>query len=154
MAFKPGESGNLKGRPKGAGSTPATIIRRAIEARSPELLESLFNAALAGDIAASAALLDRISPRIRASAGTVNIDLKGTTTELAERLLSAVTQGELTPADAAELLALVRTASGEHEGLVMPNIEALDAIYAAGIAHAESERLRMIERRKSLEATQ
>jgi hypothetical protein len=68
MAFKPGESGNLKGRPKGAGSTPATIIRRAIEARSPELLESLFNAALAGDIAASAALLDRISPRIRASA--------------------------------------------------------------------------------------
>lgn len=73
--FQPGQSGNPAGRPPGRGRTAA--LRRAIEARSTELVNALFDAALAGDVAAGKALLDRVVPSLRPVDEAVTLTLGG-----------------------------------------------------------------------------
>ena len=55
--WKPGQSGNPKGRPKGSGDVAQ--IRSAIATRIPELLEAMMRRALDGDVGAARLLLER-----------------------------------------------------------------------------------------------
>ncbi|HQQ69322.1 MAG TPA: DUF5681 domain-containing protein [Alicycliphilus sp.] len=50
-AWKPGQSGNPKGRPPGTGDVAK--LRAAIAGNVPAILESLTTAALAGDVQAA-----------------------------------------------------------------------------------------------------
>ena len=55
--FKPGVSGNPKGKPK--DKTPATLLRKSIAEAMPEIILTLIEQAKNGDVAAAKCLLDR-----------------------------------------------------------------------------------------------
>ena len=69
--FKPGVSGNPKGRE--AGKTPGAQLRKAIEARADDIYSLSLIAAVCGDMAACKMLLDRITPTLKAQALPVHI---------------------------------------------------------------------------------
>ena len=78
-------------------------IRRAIEARAPELVDALFAMALAGDSTAARALLDRICPTLKPQAQAV--PLPGLSTAGPQAVLEALEAGTIDATQAAALLA-------------------------------------------------
>lgn len=105
--FKPGESGNPQGKPKGAKSK-YTLMREALADDLPQLLEATKAAALAGDMTAMRLLLERTLPPHKAAAAPVSLpelDQANTLTDYARAILSATSRAELPPDVAAQLLA-------------------------------------------------
>ena len=114
--FKPGQSGNPKGRPKGAKNR-YTEIRQTLINDLPELLEATKEAALSGDMTAMRLLLERTIPPQKATAPTVDVfELvqAQTMTAKAQALLSAIGEGSLPPDIGANLL----TALGQMAKLI------------------------------------
>ena len=107
-AWKPGQSGNPKGRPAGTGEVAK--LRAAIAGNVPAILESLTTAALAGDVQAARLLLERALPPIKPVEATQALSLpNGTLTEQGRAVLAAVAAGELSPGQWAQLLAAIGT---------------------------------------------
>ena len=105
-AWKPGQSGNPKGRPPGAGEVAK--LRAAIAGQVPAILESLTAAAIAGDVAASRLILERVLPPLKAAEQTQPLSLPdGTLTDQGRAVLAAVAAGELAPGQGAALLASI-----------------------------------------------
>jgi hypothetical protein len=73
MAFKKGQSGNAAGRP--AGKTPGAKLRKAIEQRADDILQSLIDAAVGGDTAAAKVLIDKLIPNLKPIAGQIAVTL-------------------------------------------------------------------------------
>ena len=59
--FKPGQSGNKAGRPKGI-HTKYAKYRKQIDSRATDLIDNLIEIALSGDVTAHRVLLDRVYP--------------------------------------------------------------------------------------------
>jgi hypothetical protein len=59
--FKPGQSGNPKGRPKGSYTKQLTALRQAAD----EILPSLIEKAKAGDMEAIRLIIDRAVPKLK-----------------------------------------------------------------------------------------
>jgi hypothetical protein len=93
--FKKGTSGNPAGRP--AGKTPGAKLRKAIEAQADNILQSVIDAAVAGDMAACKMLLDRITPTLKPTASPVNIDIGATLPETGGNVLAATMSGAVPP---------------------------------------------------------
>lgn len=108
-AWKPGQSGNPRGRPKGSGLSGD--LRRAIQNRASELIDAMMQKALDGDVQAARTLLDRVLPALKAEAAPVT--LPGIATPdatLAQRAVAAlegVARGDLSPDVGASLVAAV-----------------------------------------------
>ena len=102
-SWKPGESGNPKGRPKGSGDVAK--VRAAIAARIPELLAAMMQRALDGDVGAARLLLERTVAPLKATelAQPLNLPL-GTLTEQGRAVMAAVSAGELAPGQGAALV--------------------------------------------------
>ena len=64
--WKPGQSGNPKGRPSGSGRV--ATLRAAMADRVPEIIQMLTTKALACDTAAAKLLLERTIPVLRTQA--------------------------------------------------------------------------------------
>lgn len=113
--FKPGQSGNPKGRPPGSGL--AGKLRRAIAADAEDVLAALLKQAKAGDVQAARVLLDRVCPPLKAEAQTVSLPGldSDTLTARAEAALAAVAAGELAPDVASALVAAVGALARVHE---------------------------------------
>ncbi|CAI8176936.1 MAG: Uncharacterised protein [Marinobacterium sp. xm-d-530] len=97
--FKAGQSGNPNGRPKGSKNRH-TELREALKEDLPELLVTLKERALAGDMAAMRLLLDRVMPSKKQEANTVDIpELEEAESfqDKADAILSAVALGKLAP---------------------------------------------------------
>ena len=99
MPFKPGQSGNLSGRPRGA--TSQLIIREALSthgAGESGLLQSIIEAALGGDVSAAGLLIGRLYAPLRAVQPAEQFPLNGTTAaEKASSILDAIASGALAP---------------------------------------------------------
>ncbi|ART49126.1 DUF5681 domain-containing protein [Acidovorax carolinensis] len=107
-AWKPGQSGNPKGRPPGVGEVAK--LRAAIAGNVPAILESLTTAALAGDVQAARLLLERALPPIKPVEATQALSLPdGTLTEQGRAVLASVAAGELAPGQGAALLGAIGT---------------------------------------------
>ena len=102
--FKPGQSGNPKGKPKGSPDK-RTAYRELLSERAPELVALLVKNALEGDTAALKIAIDRLIPPMRATDGAVKMDISGhSLTAKGDAVLKAMSEGVITPDQAAALL--------------------------------------------------
>lgn len=97
--FKPGQSGNTKGKPRGTKSR-FTKYRDAIDKDLPKLLDKTKQAALGGDMTAMKLLLERTLPPQKSIAAPVKVpgleEAEGLA-DKAEAVLDAVSQGNVPP---------------------------------------------------------
>lgn len=101
--WKPGQSGNPKGRSPGAGEVAK--LRAGIAEHVPAIVDRLVEAARGGDVQAARILLERVLPPMKATEQAVPVKLGGETlTERGRAVLEAVESGELAPGQAAALL--------------------------------------------------
>lgn len=95
--YKPGQSGNPKGRPKGIKDA-RTQWREALGEHGQALVSKAVELALAGDTQALKLCIDRAIPAYRPAAEPVTFKLSGDSlTEQAESILAAVSKGQLDP---------------------------------------------------------
>ena len=111
--FKPGQSGNPAGRPKGT-KLWTTKLREELAKDVPGIVKRVKGAALDGDMAAARILLDRVIPSVRSESAAVEIPALAAAETLSDKarvLIDAVAAGQLAPSTAGDLLgALAATA--------------------------------------------
>jgi hypothetical protein len=129
--FKPGQSGNPAGRPRGARHRVTLAIEALLEGQHEALTQAAIAKALEGDMTAMRLCLDRLAPPrkdapiaftlppIRTAADAVSAS---------SALLAAVATGDVTPDEAGRVMALL----GSHKALLETGdlerrIEALEA---------------------------
>ena len=126
--WKPGESGNPAGRPKGS-KNPSTKLREMIDAKA--IVKKLESAALRGDVQAARTLLERALPVYRATAEPVQVDgiqQADTLTDKARIVLEAVADGRVPPDIGAQLVTAIGTVARVAEvDELLRRIEALEA---------------------------
>lgn len=93
--WKPGESGNPKGRPPGSGASAQ--LREAISKDLPAIIKALVSKAKKGDAAAAKVLLAKCLPDLRAEAASALVPGfdTGTIAERAQAALEAAGRGDL-----------------------------------------------------------
>jgi len=102
--WRPGTSGNPKGRPP-RGFSSAERFRTALAEDLPEILEKVLEKAKAGDLAAAKIIIDRCIPAYRVVEKPVNITgLSGSLAEAGAALVAAVGRGDIAPGQASQLL--------------------------------------------------
>lgn len=104
--FKPGKSGNPKGRPKGIADR-RTQWRDNLRMELPDLLSKLVQMAREGDPHALKLILDRVAPPLRPQAEPIDLPglaSAGTLTERAQAVVAAVAAGEIGTDAASDLL--------------------------------------------------
>ena len=107
-AWKPGQSGNPKGRPAGTGEVGK--LRAAIAKRVPDLLDAMMAKALDGDVGAARLLLERAVAPLKAMEQPQALTLPdGTLTEQGHAVLRSVANGVLAPSQGAALLGAIGT---------------------------------------------
>jgi len=111
--WKPGESGNPAGKPKGAKDR-RTAWRTALADELPAIMAKLTATALAGDVQAAALILSRCCPPVRPSREPAALpELAKATTlgDQARAVIAAVAAGAVAADTAAELLRAVADAA-------------------------------------------
>ncbi len=106
MQFTKGASGNPAGRPKGI-KDKRHRFNEAIESMIPDVLESVFQKAVAGDMTAAKMLLDRSLPTKRPEQECVQILIKENTALNARDVLQGVFAGEVSSDVGANLLSAI-----------------------------------------------
>ena len=102
--FKPGKSGNPKGRPKGARDK-RTELRSLLEPHSKELVEKVVELAIGGDTTALRLCLERLIPPFRSQEQSITLDnMNGELTAQGRQIILAMGNGELSPSDASSML--------------------------------------------------
>jgi hypothetical protein len=108
--FKPGQSGNPKGRPKGSRNQMTLAMEALLDGESEALTRKAIELALGGDITALRLCLDRVIPprKDRPAAFTLP-SITGTQDAAAAMasILTAVSSGDITPGEAAEVSRLI-----------------------------------------------
>ena len=107
--WKPGQSGNPKGKPPGSGELQK--LRASIGAHVPEIIDQLVTQAKGGDVQAARLLLERVLAPIKATEQTVTVSLPEdqTLTAKATAVLNAAASGDLAPSQAAQLITALGT---------------------------------------------
>lgn len=104
--WKPGQSGNPKGRSPGSGEV--SKIRAALAAEVPAILQALVERAREGDTQAARLLLERTVAPLKAMEPAQAIHLpEGSLTEQGRAILAAVASAELAPTQGAHLLSAI-----------------------------------------------
>jgi len=108
--FQKGQSGNPGGRPRGARDATTVALEALLDGEAEALTRKAVELALAGDIQALRIYLDRILPTRKDRPVTfalppINAAQDAATTVSA--VLAAVSSGEITPTEAAEISKLI-----------------------------------------------
>ena len=104
--FRPGQSGNPGGRPKGARNKITVAIEALIDAASTDIATKAIELAKAGDATMIRALLDRAAPPRRDRHIPFELppmERAADAVKAAAAIAQAVADGELTPSEASEL---------------------------------------------------
>ncbi len=105
--FKPGQSGNPSGKPRGTKHA-STRLRDAIASDLHAIVAALVDKAKCGDTSAASLLFSRTLPPLRPQSDPPDVALSGETlTERAEAVAAATLAGDLSPTAATELMALL-----------------------------------------------
>jgi Family of unknown function (DUF5681) len=110
--FKPGQSGNPAGKPKGARHKASLLAEKLMQDDAKNIVNAVLEAARGGDMTAAKIVLDRIAPARRDN--PVRFDLPAIDSALdaskaMSALLAAVAEGALTPAEAEGVARLIET---------------------------------------------
>jgi hypothetical protein len=108
--FKPGQSGNPAGRPKGARNKATLAALALLEGELEGLTRKAVEMALNGDIQALRLCLERLIPVAKERAVKLNLPTVTATRELSAltgAILEAVSTGDLMPGEAATLARVV-----------------------------------------------
>ncbi|WP_031437954.1 DUF5681 domain-containing protein [Methylobacter tundripaludum] len=100
--FKPGVSGNPKGKPK--DKTPATLLRKSIVEDMPEIITKLVELAKGGDVSAAKVLLDRCCPALKPQAMPISLPVNGTLAEQGDEIIRATMAGQIPPDIGSQLI--------------------------------------------------
>ena len=101
--FKPGQSGNPKGRTP--GKLRSTILREQIAAHIPEILQVIIDRALDGDVPSARLLIERVSPPLKAIDDDAHFTLpNGTLADQARAVVKAVAATEINAAHGSQIL--------------------------------------------------
>ena len=109
--FKPGQSGNPAGKPKGTRNATTLALEALLDGQASALTQKAINLALAGDMAALRLCLDRILPPRKDSPVAFDLPEMKTLNDAVPAmgaLVKAVGDGDLTPTEAAELTKMVQ----------------------------------------------
>jgi hypothetical protein len=102
--WKPGQSGNPKGRKPGTGEI--TKLRNSIAEHIPAIINQLVDAAKNGDIQAARLLLDRVIPPLKAIESPVELAMPtGTPADQCRAVLTAVGDGLITVPQGVQMMA-------------------------------------------------
>ncbi len=110
MTFKPGQSGNPGGRPKGARNRATIAAEQLLEGEAEQLTRKAIDLAKQGDTTALRLCIERILPTRKdrpVSFDLPRIETVADSVRAAAAIASAVADGELTPMEAAELSKVV-----------------------------------------------
>lgn len=111
-AFKPGQSGNPAGKPKGARNHATRAILQLIDGGAEEITKAVLEAAKGGDIGAARFILERIVPPAKERPVSLELpdiaDANGIAAAQAA-ILQAVAGGELLPGEAQTISAIVES---------------------------------------------
>jgi hypothetical protein len=123
--FKPGTSGNPKGRVAGSRNRMTIIAQQLIDNQGEELIQRAVEMAMSGDAAMMRVLIDRLLPAKKDTplAAGIELPVMGSAEDAAAAMnavLAAVTAGEITPAEGQVLTSIVGKAT---EVTVLINIE-------------------------------
>ena len=105
-AFKPGQSGNPAGKPKGARHRTTLAMEALLEGQAEALTQKAITLALEGDGPALRLCLDRLAPVRKDRHVQFDLPAIETTADLpkaTQALLAAVASGDLTPSEAADI---------------------------------------------------
>ncbi len=96
--WKPGQSGNPNGRPKGS-LNKKTQIAAAFMEEGKEIARVVCEKALEGDMQAANIVLSRLQPPLRSRAERVNfkLDAEASLTQQARQILEAVSNSDIDP---------------------------------------------------------
>jgi len=129
--FAPGNKASL-GRPPGRG--PVAEMRVKLATDLDKIIDTLRTQALAGDMQAIRIILDRVQPTLRPVEMPTTLDLPadGSLADQARAVVQAAADGDLTPAQAAQIVtALGGVAKIIETTELVRRIEALEATSAA-----------------------
>lgn len=127
--FAPGQSGNPQGRPQGSRSRALLALDQIAEDAAPAMLQSLVQAAMAGDAQAARLVLDRIWPPRKGRAVPIALPATKNREDVEKAMaavLAAVADGTLSPDEAQPIASLLETA---RRMLEPERIHLLDALF-------------------------
>ena len=110
--FRRGQSGNPRGRPKGARNTSTLLLEALLDGEAEKIGRKAIQLAKAGDGRALKACFDRLLPARRDRFVPFALPKMATAQDLPKAsaaLLAGVAKGEITPSEASELARLVDT---------------------------------------------
>lgn len=123
--FKPGQSGNPKGRPRGARNRATVAAEALLEGEAEALTRKAVELALAGDVTALRLCMERLVPPRKDR--PVCLDLPPINgpedaQKAVNAVLAAVAAGRLTPSEAAALCGLVEAARPAPRAVSPPGV--------------------------------
>ena len=109
-AWKPGQSGNPRGKANGTRNRATTMVLNLMEGSAEAITQAVLEAAKCGDLMAARLVLERLAPPMRER--PINIDLPDTGTaqgcaDAANAVLQAVGIGDLLPGEGATLAGII-----------------------------------------------
>jgi hypothetical protein len=104
-SWRPGQSGNPAGKPKGCGER-STEIRNLLHANASALAQKAVDMALDGDATALRICLERLCPALKSRDAAVQLAFppNAALSEQGRAILTAMAGGQLTPDQCASLL--------------------------------------------------
>jgi hypothetical protein len=129
--WRPGQSGNPSGRPRGSRHTALVALDAIGEAGAKQVLQAVVNAASGGDMRAADILLRRVWPERKGRA--VALDLPKTDTaegvmQAQARIVQAVSEGNLSADEAHAISAVLE---GMRKSIESHDLEARIAVLEA-----------------------
>ncbi|MCK9381956.1 MAG: DUF5681 domain-containing protein [Sulfuritalea sp.] len=109
-AWKPGQSGNPKGKAAGSRNKATAMVLNLMETGAREITDAVITAAKGGDLTAARMVLDRLAPPAKERPVSLDMPDTGTAAGVSaaqEAILQAVATGELFPGEAATLAGIV-----------------------------------------------
>ena len=110
--FKPGQSGNPRGRPRGSRHKTTLAIEKLLDGEGEAITRKAIELAKGGDMAAIRICLDRLAPPRKdrhIEFTRPKMEKASDAAEASAAIVEAVALGELTPSEAGELMKIVES---------------------------------------------